>query len=115
MTPARPSRRNRPDSIEAALGAWPVRVESITPLAGGWNSATWLVVSAEGRYVAKLVDDLDAPGLVSGLRIAEFLAARGLACGAPSRTRGGERAIALPSGTFALLQYEPGRDRKSVV
>ena len=71
------------ESVGAALSAWPYHVELVTPLAGGWNSTTWLVVTAEGRYVAKLVDDLDTPGLVSGLRIAEFLAARGLACGAP--------------------------------
>jgi hypothetical protein len=70
-------------NVEAALSAWPYRVQSITPLPGGWNSATWLVVTAEGRYVAKLVDDVDAAGLASGLRIAELLEDRGLACGAP--------------------------------
>lgn len=91
-----------------ALSAWPRRVESVTPLAGGWNSATWLVVTAEGRYVAKVVDDLDTPGLISGLRIAEFLAARGLACGAPARTRDGELTIRLREGTLALLRHEPG-------
>jgi homoserine kinase type II len=95
-------------NVEAALSAWPYRVESVTPLAGGWNSATWLVVTAQGRYVAKLVDDLDAPALVSGLRIAEFLAARGLACGAPARARDGELTIPLPEGTLALLRHEPG-------
>jgi homoserine kinase type II len=95
-------------NVEAALSAWPYRVESVTPLPGGWNSATWLVVTAEGRYVAKLVDDVDAAALASGLRIAEFLAARGLACGAPSRTRDDELTIGLPEGTLALLRYEPG-------
>jgi hypothetical protein len=69
------------ENIGVTLSAWPGRVESVTPLAGGWNSATWLVGTAEGRYVAKLVDHLDAPGLVSGLQVAEFLAARGLSCG----------------------------------
>src|SRR6516162_2171404 len=95
-------------NVKAALSAWPYRVESVTPLAGGWNSATWLVVTAEGRYVAKLVDDLDTPGLVSGLRVAESLAARGLACGARARTRDGELTIPLPQGTLALLRHEPG-------
>ena len=95
-------------NVEAALGAWPYRVESVTPLPGGWNSATWLVRTAEGRYVAKLVDDADAAGLVSGLRIAEFLAARGLACGAPARTGDNELTIRLPEGTLALLRHEPG-------
>jgi Ser/Thr protein kinase RdoA (MazF antagonist) len=95
-------------NVEAALSAWPYRVESVTPVAGGWNSATWLVVAADGRYVAKLVDDLDAPGLASGLQVAEFLAARGLACGAPARTRDGELTVPLPEGTLALLRHEPG-------
>lgn len=94
--------------VKAALGAWPYHVESVTPLAGGWNSTTWLAVTAEGRYVAKLVDDVDATGLASGLRVAEFLAERGLACGAPARTRGGELTIPLPEGTLALLRHEAG-------
>ena len=96
-------------NVCTALSAWPYRVESVTPLAGGWNSTTWLVTTAQGQYVAKLVDDLDAPGLVSSLRIAEFLAVRGLACGTPARTRDGQLAIPLPEGTLALLQYERGK------
>jgi Ser/Thr protein kinase RdoA (MazF antagonist) len=94
--------------LEAALSAWPYPVESVTPLAGGWNSATWLVVTVDGSYVAKLVDDLDAAGLVGGLQVAEFLAARGLACGAPARTSDGELAVPLPQGMLALLRHEPG-------
>ncbi len=64
-------------SIAATLSAWPFRVESVTPLAGGWNSTTWLVGTGEKRYVARLVDDFDAPGLVSDLQVAEFLPAAG--------------------------------------
>jgi Ser/Thr protein kinase RdoA (MazF antagonist) len=94
--------------LTAALSAWPGQVESVTPLAGGWNSATWLVTTAQGRYVAKLADDHDASALASSLRIAEFLAARGLRCGAPVRTRAGQLTLALRPGTLALLRYEPG-------
>lgn len=96
--------------VEAALRAWPHHVKSVTPMPGGWNSATWLVVTGEARYVAKLVDELDAPALAAGLRAAEFLAARGLACGAPVRTRDGELTSPLPDakGTLALLRHEPG-------
>jgi Ser/Thr protein kinase RdoA (MazF antagonist) len=83
-------------------------VESVTRLPGGWNSTTWRVRTAAGQYVAKLVDDLDAPGLISSLRVAEHLAAQGLACGAPVRTRDGELAVQLPQGALALLRYEPG-------
>lgn len=96
------------ETVRTALSAWPYRVESVLPLGGGWNSATWLVATAEGRYVAKLVDHVDVPGLASGMRIAEFLAARGLACGAPARTRDGKLTIPLPEGTLALLRHEPG-------
>ena len=72
------------------------------------NSTTWLVVTAHGWYVAKLVDDVDAPGLVRGLRIADFLAARGLPCGPPVRTRDGQLTISLPEGALALLRHDPG-------
>jgi Ser/Thr protein kinase RdoA (MazF antagonist) len=96
------------ENLEVALSAWMYPVEAITPLAGGWNSTTWLVITASGRFVAKLVDDLDAPALVSGLRIAEFLAARGLPCGAPVRTRDGQLTISLQQGALALLRHEPG-------
>jgi hypothetical protein len=69
-----------------ALAPWLRRVDSVTPLGGGWNSSTWLVAAVGDRkYVAKLVDHLDAQGLDAGLRLAEFAAARGLPCGAPAR------------------------------
>ena len=95
--------------IETALGAWPHQPESVTPLADqGMNSTTWLVTTTHSRYVAKLVDDIDAPGLVRGLQIADFLAARGLPCGPPVRTRDGQLTISLPEGALALLRHDPG-------
>ena len=96
------------ENVESALSAWQYHVESVAPLAGGWNSTTWRVDTPDGRYVAKLVDDLDTPALVSGLRVAEYLAARGLACGGPVRTRDGDLTIQLPQGALALLRHEPG-------
>jgi Ser/Thr protein kinase RdoA (MazF antagonist) len=95
-------------AVRVALHAWPCRVDSVAPLTGGWNSTTWLVATPDGRFVAKLVDDLDAAGLISGLRVAEFLAARGLACGQPARTRDGALTVQLRRGTLALLRFEPG-------
>ena len=53
-----------------ALVRWMRRVDSVTPLGGGWNSRTWLVAADDERYVAKLVDHLDAQGLDAGLRLA---------------------------------------------
>lgn len=96
--------------IEAALGAWPYHVESVTPTAGhGMNSTTFLIAIGGGQYVAKLVDDIDAPGFVRSMQIAEFLATRGLRSGPPVRTRDGELTITLPEGgVLALLQHEPG-------
>lgn len=91
-----------------ALAPWLRRVDSVTPLGGGWNSRTWLVTAGDRTYVAKLVDHLDAPGLDAGLRLAEFAAARGLPCGAPVRTRGGALTIGLPEGVLALLRHVPG-------
>lgn len=95
-------------AVRAALHAWPYRVESVAALAGGWNSTTWRVATPDGPFVAKLVDDLDAPGLISGLRVAEYLATRGLACGAPVRTTARDLTSQLPDGTLALLRFEPG-------
>jgi Ser/Thr protein kinase RdoA (MazF antagonist) len=59
--------------------------------------------------VAKLVDHLDAQGLNAGLRLAEFAAARGLACGAPVRTGVGALTVGLPEGVLALLRHVPGK------
>jgi homoserine kinase type II len=95
--------------IAMALAPWLRRVDSVTPLGGGWNSSTWLVAAAGDRkYVAKLVDHLDAQGLNAGLRLAEIAAARGLPCGAPVRTRGGALTISLSEGVLALLRFVPG-------
>lgn len=97
--------------VTAALASWLPRVDSVTPLGGGWNSSTWLVTAAGERYVAKLVDDLDREGLGAGLQLAEFAAARGLACGAPVRTRGGALTVNVPGnpgGVLALQRYVPG-------
>lgn len=84
--------------VAMALVRWLRRVDSVTPLGGGWNSSTWLVTAGDQRYVAKLVDHLDAQGLDAGLRLAEFATAWGLPCGAPVRTRGGELTIGLSEG-----------------
>ncbi len=96
------------NAVRAALRAWPYHVQSVTRLAGGWNSTTWRVDTPDGQFVAKLVDDLDAPGLISGLQVAEYLTARGLACGAPVRTRDAALTIQLSHGTLALLHREDG-------
>ncbi len=94
--------------MAAALSAWPERIESVTPIGGGWNSRTWLVRTFAGPYVAKLVDAQDAGALAGSLRVAEFAAARGLACGPPARARDGNLTAAVPGGELALLRYMPG-------
>jgi Ser/Thr protein kinase RdoA (MazF antagonist) len=97
------------EDIAVALAAWPCLVDSVRPLGGGWNSSTWLVVAPDGRrFVAKLADHLDAEAMTGGLRVAEFAAVRGLACGDPLRTRDGELTVSLPEGVLALLRYVPG-------
>ena len=116
--------RTAAEDVAAALAVWPVPVSSATPMTGGWNSSTWLVetpateTSATGtpagetpaeRYVAKLVDHLDAPGLVAGLRLADFASRRGLACGAPVRTTAGDYTVPFADGVLTLLTFVPGR------
>ncbi len=95
--------------VATALAAWPCRVESVRPFGRGWNSRTWLAETSGGRFVAKLADHDDAGGLAASLRLAEHAAARGLACGAPVRTSGGDLTAGLPGGVLALLRFEPGR------
>ncbi len=103
------------EKIEAALCAWPYQAESVTPMAGqGMNSTTWMVVTAQERYVAKLVDDLDAPGLIRSLRIAEFLAARDLPCGPPVRTRDGDLTVSLPEGRARAAAAHAGHPARPV-
>lgn len=77
-------------------------------MTGGWNSSTWLVEAQAGRYVAKLVDHLDAPGLVAGLRLADFASRRGLICGAPVKTTKGEYTAPFADGVLTLLSFVPG-------
>jgi Ser/Thr protein kinase RdoA (MazF antagonist) len=97
-----------PQDIASALTAWIRHIDSVTPLPGGWNSSTWLVVTPGGRYVAKLADHSEADSLVSSLEVATFAAARGLACGPPVPTSRGALTVSLPAGQLALLHYVPG-------
>ncbi|HEY2508327.1 MAG TPA: phosphotransferase [Streptosporangiaceae bacterium] len=95
--------------VTEALGAWSCPVASITTLGGGWNSSTWLVTTRDDqRFVAKLVDHLDADALTGGLQVAEFAAERGLTCGAPLRTADGRLTVGLRSGVLTLLRHVPG-------
>ena len=98
----------RTGEVAAALAPWPVRVASVTPVGGGWNSATWLVRGQADQYIAKLADATDAQVLECSLRVAEFAALHGLACGPPVRTRQGGLTVAVPRGVLALLRYVPG-------
>jgi hypothetical protein len=74
MQPERPCSRfyhvavTLAQDIAVALAAWQCPVDLVRPLGGGWNSSTWLVVTPDRRrFVAKLVDHLDAEALASGL------------------------------------------------
>lgn len=107
MAYARPLRI---DDLRAALQAWSIPAARVTALAGGWNSATWLVEADDGRsYVAKLADHHDATSFTNGLRIAAYAGARGFAAGAPVPTRQQELALPLAEGMLALLEHVPGR------
>lgn len=80
---------------------------------GGRASRTWLVTSADTRWVAKLI--FDRPEFaVPGLAVSEVVAAAGVRTGPPVRTRDGEIATAGPTlngrpTTLAVLRHERGR------
>lgn len=57
---------------DRALRARHYPIDPIAPLSGALNSTTWMVDTPSGRSVAKPVDDVDADGPVTSLRIAEF-------------------------------------------
>lgn len=66
-------------------------------------------IRAEGqRYFAKLVTS-DEQAFVTGLDVAEQLAAAGFGSGAPRRTVDGELTVSVDGGLLAVLDEVPGR------
>ena len=85
--------------VRRIVGRW-VERPALRPLAGGMNSAAWLVEAADGsRYVVKV----SGRSGLAGLRVAEMLRRRGFRAGAPAQTTVEDGAL------VALLRYVGGQ------
>lgn len=98
------------DSILAQhlVGHWSLRGIELNGLAGGMNSATWLVTSGSRRWVAKLVPRSEGEAFHTGLTAAALVENTGLRTGVAVPTRTGALAAAVPDGWLALLTWVPG-------
>ncbi|WP_327004001.1 phosphotransferase [Dactylosporangium sp. NBC_01737] len=92
---------------DALAGHWGLAGADVRPHHGGMNSATWFVRAGQRRFVAKAADGW-FPG---GIAVADALARRGFASGAPVRTKDGRLTVDVTGGHLALLTFvdgEPG-------
>ncbi|MEV4139804.1 phosphotransferase [Dactylosporangium sp. NPDC049742] len=89
---------------------WGLAGAEIVDHHGGMNSRTWFVTAGGVRYVAKCAAGDWFPG---GIAVADALARRGFASGAPVRTTDGRLTIPATSGVaqggrLALLAFVDG-------
>ena len=95
--------------VRAALTThWGLGSATVTPLAGGMNSETWLVEHEGSTYVAKSVSSDGIADLVAGAEAATALAEAGFVTGRPVPTTDGS-VVELTTG-LALLEHVPGRE-----
>lgn len=87
---------------------WGVAPSRVSPLGGGMNSRTWLVIAQGSTYVAKAVSPTAVADLVAGCEVATALAETGIVTGRPIPTRDGR--IVLTDPGLALLEHVPGRE-----
>lgn len=93
---------------EALSTYWGLESASVTPLNGGMNLETWLVVHEGSTFVAKSVSRDGLADLVAGAEAATALAEAGFVTGRPVPTRNGS-IVELTAG-LALLEHVPGRE-----
>lgn len=97
--------------VVAALGHWDLGEHTAVRRHGrGMNSATWLVSTEAGRWIAKAVPASMAAQFEAGLVAAARLEAAGLPAGAPLATRTGALSVAVAGRQLALLRYAGGRE-----
>jgi homoserine kinase type II len=93
-----------PDDVLAEHGG--LVCADVRPHHGGMNSATWFVRAGRERFVAKAAVGW-FPG---GVAVADALAERGFASGAPVRTRDGRLTVEVGGDQeLALLTFVDGR------
>ncbi|MGI5176964.1 hypothetical protein ACQEVZ_11580 [Dactylosporangium sp. CA-152071] len=97
--------------MRALLAAhWGLTRAEVVDHHGGMNSRTWFVTAGGNRYVAKSAAGDWFPG---GIAVADALARRGFASGAPVRTTDGRLTIpatsdVAPGDRPALLAFVDG-------
>lgn len=92
-----------PDDVLAEH--WGLAGAEVRPHHGGMNSATWFVTTSGGRYVAKVAGG----GFPGGVAVADALARRGFASGAPVRTTAGRLTVEVEDNErLALLTFVSG-------
>ena len=87
---------------------WGLLSPDVTPLGGGMNSTTWLVLHDGSTYVAKHVPPDGIEALVAGGQVATDLADRGIVTGRPLPARDGR--LVLADAGLALLEHVAGRE-----
>jgi homoserine kinase type II len=79
----------------------------LTAIGGGINSTVWTVKAGDTTWIAKVAH---TSALHPGLEVAEFLATRDFASGAPLRNRSGDLTVGIaPETEVAVLRFVPGR------
>lgn len=87
---------------------WGMDAVAMSPLAGGMNSATWLVEHQGSMYVAKRVATTEVAELAAGCIVAAALADAGFVTGRPIPANDGR--LVLTEHALVLLEYVPGRE-----
>lgn len=101
--------------VAAILGHWDVGTNvSVRRHGRGMNSATWLVTTSTGRWIAKAVPGSAAAQFDAGLLVAASIEAAGLPAGAPLPTIAGDVSIPVVGCRLALLRYIAGQELNRV-
>jgi len=100
------------DTIVAAiLDHWDIGTGiSVRRHGQGMNSATWLVTTPSGRWIAKAVPESTSAQFDAGLLVAAYIEAAGLPAGAPLPTIAGAISIPVAGYRLALLRYVAGQE-----
>jgi homoserine kinase type II len=91
-----------------SLAAWGLSNPSISVLGGGMNSRTWLVETADARFVAKAVPRDRRSSYEAGLLTATWAESSGVPCGAPVPTLAGDLVVDAGGSALALLRFVDG-------
>lgn len=100
---------NLQDLAGAVARSWAVNVASAELFGAGMNSTTALVVTSEGRFIAKWVPQTEGENLLRGAIVAQTMADGGMRSGPPLPARDGALTVSALGGELALLHEVRGR------